>query len=267
MGAVAHLNELNEKYSDRGLSVVAITSEEKEPTEKWIADKGATYAYAYEPGEFAGISASGRCGIEYLPRAILVSTSGVVVFSGSPRDLSDADIERALDGALQPPLWKRSVAYDRLRDALASRKLVAAIEEATALRKIDAGVAIVAQAIQNTIAGERSFAATLEHRRDWCHLDILYRRMADELDGSPEADDFRKKATDLIADPRRQDEIDAYRELRRLWREFSNDDPKEPVARRQRKQEFCGILKGFVRSAPQGSYAAASARQLLEKLK
>ena len=48
-----HLNELDEQYRDKGLTVLALTSEGAKRTEAWIEAKGAKFAYAYDRGGLA----------------------------------------------------------------------------------------------------------------------------------------------------------------------------------------------------------------------
>ena len=73
-----HLNELDEKYRDKGLTVLALTSEGVDRTEAWIKAKGAEFAYAYDRGGLAR-----QLGVRGIPASFLVGSDGKIV-SGAP---------------------------------------------------------------------------------------------------------------------------------------------------------------------------------------
>lgn len=93
------MNELQEQYGKRGLSIVGVTSESEAQTEPWIEKHGAKYPYAYDK--------SGKLGnalqVSGLPGAVLVDPSGTVVWKGHPNSLTEDLIEQHIQGASTLP--------------------------------------------------------------------------------------------------------------------------------------------------------------------
>jgi hypothetical protein len=106
-----------------------VTDEGKAPTEKWIADKGAKYAYAYDKGG----KLSRAVGVTGIPHALLIDPSGVVVWEGGPGSLTDAMVEQYLAGSLAKPLWEWPKSAAPIRKEVAKRQYGKAIEAADKL--------------------------------------------------------------------------------------------------------------------------------------
>ena len=67
------MNDLEESYKAKGLSVIGVTSEGASDTVKWIAEKGVKYAYGYDKsGKF-----SAYCGVSGIPHAVLFNPSEI----------------------------------------------------------------------------------------------------------------------------------------------------------------------------------------------
>ena len=98
---MGHLNELQDTYGNRGLTVLGVTSEGAGSTEPWIDEKGARYAYAYDKGG----QLSRWFGVSGIPHAALVDPMGEVVWTGHPGKLDSKLVEQSLAGALAKPVW------------------------------------------------------------------------------------------------------------------------------------------------------------------
>ena len=90
-----HLNELEEQFGGKGLSIIGVTSEGAGPTEKWVAKKKAAYAYGYDKGG----ALKRELGVTGIPAAFLVDPSGKIVWQGHPSSLSSNLIEEHIKGA------------------------------------------------------------------------------------------------------------------------------------------------------------------------
>lgn len=124
-----HLNELNEKYAEKGLTVLGVTSEGVGQTEPWIEEKGAKYAYAYDKGS----QLSRWAGVTGIPNALLVDPSGRVVWQGNPGGLTNDTIERALAGALPTPVYEWPSDASAAAKAFGKRQMKKAIDAAAKL--------------------------------------------------------------------------------------------------------------------------------------
>ncbi|MCP5020310.1 MAG: redoxin domain-containing protein [bacterium] len=93
---------MNEKYSSKGLSIVALTSESESKTEPWVAAKGAKYAYAYDKGG----KMKRALGVRGIPSAILVDPSGKIIWEGHPSSVTEELVEKAIEGAISTPVYE-----------------------------------------------------------------------------------------------------------------------------------------------------------------
>jgi hypothetical protein len=107
MRQVGHLNELQRKYFDKGLRVIAITDESMGTVESKMKDPAPEYWIGSDPGR-ATMSQfkAGRGG--GIPHSYLIDSAGNVVEDMHPASLKDGRIEEllkgAFDGSLRPDL-------------------------------------------------------------------------------------------------------------------------------------------------------------------
>ena len=105
--SIPHLNEIHEKYKDKGLIVIGQNCSERDdsgvaPFVKKMGDK-MTYRVALDDKRS---DAEGRmsktwmeaAGQEGIPTAFLVDTKGVIAWIGHPMELKDSVIESVLSG-------------------------------------------------------------------------------------------------------------------------------------------------------------------------
>jgi thiol-disulfide isomerase/thioredoxin len=90
---IPHLNELQEKFRDRGLVVVGISSEkDRETVEKYWQKRAMHYAVALQPsGELQN-----KLGVRGIPHSFLVSRTGQIIWEGHPASLTTDYIEEVL---------------------------------------------------------------------------------------------------------------------------------------------------------------------------
>src|SRR5439155_8942248 len=109
--SIPHLNEIHNKYKDKGLVVIGQDCWERDealvgPFVEKMGDK-MTYRVALddkadsEKGKMAEtwMAAAGRNGI---PSAFLVDTKGMIAWIGHPMELKDKIIEEVLEGKYDP---------------------------------------------------------------------------------------------------------------------------------------------------------------------
>ncbi|MCK5803663.1 MAG: TlpA family protein disulfide reductase [Lentisphaeria bacterium] len=90
--SIPHLKELQEKYGEKGLVIMGLTSEARGTIVKFAKKNDMTYA--------VGLDKKGRLakdfGVRGIPSAALVDRSGKVVWKGHPMRLDESQIEELL---------------------------------------------------------------------------------------------------------------------------------------------------------------------------
>ena len=193
--SVPHLNELQAKYAARGFSIVAVTSETAKKTEPWVKKFEVGYAYGYDPErklqqlfQFQGI-----------PFGALIDPHGNVVWTGHPMRLTDAEIEKALAGALTKPLWEWSAEARPLADALKGGEWARALELSRGLAPADGlDYAALVQARLEVQLG--SFTSLLEEK-DYPRAVELGTLLEKGLASAPEGVAVVERMKALRADP------------------------------------------------------------------
>jgi thiol-disulfide isomerase/thioredoxin len=90
--SIAHLNDLNKKYHDRGLEIVGITGEDKSVVERFRARTPMHYAVALDADQ----ALATKFQVQTIPQAWLLDKDGRVVWSGHPMQLDEQTIIRVL---------------------------------------------------------------------------------------------------------------------------------------------------------------------------
>ncbi len=206
-----HLNELEQKYKDKGLSILAITSEGASDTEKWVESKGAKYAYAYDKADRLGRHFS----VRGIPFAVLADATGTVVWKGNPGALNDRTIEAALQGALPKPLWEWSGAAKGVKSALLKRSYKAALDQAAKLGEGDGGPEIVA-ALQGMVKTKVDGLRGAFERGDYLGAQTAAQALQKELAGLPDAEEPAKVLSGIAADKQAQTVIKGQQKLAKL---------------------------------------------------
>ena len=178
-----HLNELDEQYRDKGLTVLALTSEGAKRTEAWIEAKGAKFAYAYDRGGLAK-----QLGVRGIPASFLVGPDGKIVWQGHPSGVNDALVTKHLEGALTKPLYEWDGAAKKIKSAFLDGQFGKALAEAAKLAEKDpfgeeAG-RIVRQVLESRVA---SLEAAIE-KGDVLTAYEGAKALAKGLKGLPEQD-------------------------------------------------------------------------------
>lgn len=92
IASIPHLNELYNKYAEKGLAIVAVTVE----TEKEIRRFRKKVPIDYPVGYAQGPAIFLQFKIGPIPEAFLANKAGKIIWQGSPSDLTDKIIQKAL---------------------------------------------------------------------------------------------------------------------------------------------------------------------------
>lgn len=208
--SVPHLNELQETYGARGLSIVAVTAESPAKTEPWIAKRGAQYAYGYDPSS----KVHELFAVNRIPFAVLVDPFGTIVWTGNPTNLSGELIERTLDGALDAPCWTWPEGARALLAPLVRGDYAAALEAAAKLAPSDGFDA--QGVVRARIAALDAHLERLVAREDYKDALAFGARAARELGTLPEGQKIDARTKELAADPLVQAALAALERLKGL---------------------------------------------------
>ena len=170
-----------------------MTGEGSGPTEKWIEEKGAKYPYAYDKGS----KFSREMGVSGIPHAILVNPQGVIVWRGTGYPTPDV-VEKALDGALEIPLWEWPAAAKDVRSSLLKGRLKGALDAAEKLAASDpqAGDPILG-AVKSVIAGKATMLKSAYDSGDFLAAQELGSQLKKSLKGLPECDQVEEILSEI----------------------------------------------------------------------
>jgi thiol-disulfide isomerase/thioredoxin len=90
--SIPHLNEVYKKYKDKGLEVIGVTDEDKQTVRNFEKTVPIEYTVGFDPYE----KLEKDFAIEGIPHAMIVDSSGKIVWEGHPMSLKDSDIEAVL---------------------------------------------------------------------------------------------------------------------------------------------------------------------------
>jgi thiol-disulfide isomerase/thioredoxin len=90
--SIAHLNDLDKKYHERGLEIVGVTGEDKTVVERFRAGTPMHYAVALDADQ----ALAAQFQVATIPQAWLFDKDGRIVWSGHPMQLDTQIIARVL---------------------------------------------------------------------------------------------------------------------------------------------------------------------------
>ncbi len=243
---------MESKLSSKGLSVLAVTSEGTRDTEEWIAKKQAKYAYAYSKngslGRFLGVGG--------IPHAALIDSEGLVVWTGSPFQIDEKQVEALLSGALTKPLWEWPAAARAAKSAYVRGQVGTALAEARKLAPNDGGAEVVA-AIEAQVAA-RVQNLELEWRRgNYLAVEDAAKQAKTRYAGLPQLAQIEALAKQVEAAPNAAQILAAQRKIQKLREE----KPSKRKDREKAQDELRKLLLEFP-----GTYVAQEADELIQDL-
>ncbi len=227
-----------------------MTSEGASETEKWVAEKGAKYAYGYDKGG----KWSAYCGVSGIPHAVLFNPSGKIVWDGHPGNLSGADIDKALAGALTKLPWEWEPALQPAAQLLAKRQFAQAI--ALAQKAGASGEGLVA-AVQGVVKSRVEAIAAMKTAGNFLGASEDGAALVKDLKGLPEEAELATMLKALAADKDAQKVIAAQKQVRDI------------VSEKIKKKELVGALKKLekIKTDNEGTAAAKDAQEAIDKLR
>lgn len=168
-----------------------MTSESKSSTEPWIERHEASYPYAYDKKG----SLKRYFGVRGIPNAVLVDPGGTVVWQGHPASLTGRIIEKALDGALEKPMWEWPKDTKKLQNYLRKGSYAKALQEAGKLEGPYKDL-VTAQ-----IAGKLASIKTARENGDYLGAKNKGDLAMKQLKGLPETDEIALILKEIAKDP------------------------------------------------------------------
>jgi thioredoxin-like negative regulator of GroEL len=229
-----------------------VTQEGTSETEKWVANKGAKYAYAYDKGG----KLARYFGVEGIPDAVLVDAMGKVVWRGHPGGLEESTIGSALQGALPKPLWEWSGGAKGVKGALLKRSYKSALDQAAKLGEADGGPEILA-AIQGVVKSNVDGLRACFEKGDYLGAQTAAQRLEKDMVGLPEVEEAAKVLSSIAADKNAQNVIKGQQKLAKI-RDGENTKRKELEAAIESARK---VLKEYP-----GTYVEKEAGELIASL-
>lgn len=245
-----HLNELQKKFADKGLSVVGVTSESASSTEPWIAEHGVEFAYAYDKSKalMRGVGATS------LPSSVLVDALGNIVYLGHPSSITDSIVKEALEGALTTPLYEWPKELSGIAKDVRKGDLGSAVLD---IEKLGDAHAAFATELRGMVKARVGAVEKARDAGDWLKVETLGEPLAKGLGKLEEAQQVDAILDALDKDKGAQEILKAQK---KIAKHFAGDVKKNMYDRIERDLEkICDEYKGTA--------AERDARNGLERLK
>jgi len=220
-------------------------------TERWIAQKGAKYPYAYDKGG----KLARHFGIQGIPDAVLVDPTGTVVWRGHPGALDEATIRPALAGALSKPLWEWKGAAKSVKSALVKRDFKAALDQAAKLGPDDSGPEILA-ALQAMVKSKVEAMRAARAKGDFMGALDAAAALKKECAGLPEAQDAELLVTELETDAEAQKVLKGQEKVAKIA-------AKQPSKKKELKAAIEDLLE--LKKEYRGTYVEVEATELIDR--
>jgi hypothetical protein len=229
---VVHLNELAEKYAERGLTVVAISKQAKADVEKFVEELKATHPVVCESTDSA--RAYGATGF---PSSYLVGPNGRVAWAGHPGELKEEYLEETLGKVkLMPALTKGLASHaknlEKLKYGPVLAKVAADLEAAKFTAEDDK---TAAQALKEWL--EWYAGSNLEAAEDQVGKGEPYRaylvlvEVEESYKGHPLGTRAKAAISKLQADKAAALEIKAGQMLAQIRKELGDERDREEIAK------------------------------------
>ena len=226
---MVHLNELQEKYQEKGFEIVSVSREPAASLEKFIEELGATFPIISESGN--SMRAYGRTSY---PSAFLIGTDGRVLWEGHPGNLSDATIEQHLDEAKILPDFPdalRSIHkyMEKLKYGTALKKLTDMIDR----EKLEGDDLTTGEEIRDwftwyaTSSLDHAAVNTREDR--FYDASVTYESIEDLYKGHDFAGQAKDALKELLSDSDRKLEVKAGQKLAAILAEMAELTPKKAL--------------------------------------
>ena len=206
---MVHLNELQKKYGEKGLTVVGVSAQGKGPVEAFIEEFGVEY-----PTVTAKMSSIQPFRSGGVPHAHLIDTDGRILWSGHPGELPDAKIDEAIENTKILPAWPD-------------------VEKAIEKGDLEEGDAKAAEGIQAWIEwyGKRALEGAKKDEGDGRYYEAAqaFELIADLYKKHEYATEAEAGLKELLSDPDRKKEVKAGEKLAKVLVEIADEKPKKAL--------------------------------------
>lgn len=206
---MVHLDKLHAEMSDKGLSILAITKQDRAAVDKFVEETGAKHPIVLESSD-----SMSNYGCNSYPSSFLIGPDGRILWTGHPGNLQDSVIEEALQQAQILPEFPKALAsarkqFDKEKFADAQTAVLKAIEggkleeaDAAVATKIDTWLTWYAESTV-TEAGKSAEAG------DFYEAWVAYEDISKGYKGSAIGKRAASLAAELLSDGEKKDEIKA----------------------------------------------------------
>ncbi|MFT5285212.1 MAG: peroxiredoxin [Planctomycetota bacterium] len=253
--AVEHLNELQDEFGASGLSVIGLTSEPAKPTDKFMKETNARYAYAYE--------SSGKLmsalGADSFPSAALIDPSGTVVWTGIPSAIDSGLISKHIQGAFKKPTWEWPKSTKSLVKILKQKQFAKALAGLDKLAGTEDSIDEIRASVEAMIAARMSALESSYSEGNFLGALDLAEVLKKQMKGIKTNSDRVAEVKSLIkADKEAKRVIKLQQKLRELKAERLNS-PADVT-------KLIEVVEQFKEKAA-GTYASKEADAFIDKLR
>jgi len=220
---------MQEKYSAKGLTVVAITNEPRGLVDKFIEETGATHPVVIESSDSAS-----TWGISGFPTSFVIAPDGTIAYVGSPSGVTDSLIEELLkDARLFPEVPKslsgvvKELKKDKFKSAIAKLEKFMA-SEGNSEEETAAAVELQEWIDWKATSGMDGAQASTE-KGDFYRAATTYEDLARLFKGTEVADEAEAALEELLADKDRKREVNAGEALAKAKVRASDMSVKKAV--------------------------------------
>lgn len=248
------MNKLQEKYGDKGLVIVGVTSENASETEAWVKSNGMKFAFAYDKAKalMRGLK------LTSLPSAAVIDPTGTVVYAGSPSRVNEKMIDDHIKAAITVPVGEWPAAAASVKKALKKRKYKTALEAAKKIAQKDESLAGMADSIEAMISGRVANLEAAKGEGNFLLVSEQAKAATKELAGLPALDRVKAIAKEIKSDAAAKRVIKAQKKIAKLR--------EEKLRRPKDFEEAIGKLEKIAKKNA-GTYAAKEAEAFIESLR
>jgi hypothetical protein len=229
---VVHLNEVSEKYREKGLTVVAISKQPKADLEKFVEELEAKFPIVGEKSD-----SMRAYGCTAYPSSFLVGPNGRIVWRGHPVDLKDDLLDATLEKTkLMPALSKGLSSHGKSLEKVKYGAVLAKLEADLAAARIAADEdRTCAEALKEWLAWYGT--STLEAADEQVKKGEVYRAFQALTDvesafqGHELAARAKKEIAALQADKDRALEVKAGQMLDKIKAEIADESDAEKIVK------------------------------------
>ena len=224
---MGHLDKLAEEMKDKGLTVIALTRQDRSAVDKFIEETGAKHPIVIEDGD--SMRTYGATG---WPTSFLIDPGGRIVHRDNV--IPDSKITELLESVKILPDIPKSLkavgkALDKEKFGDALKKVTKEIEKGkledadkTAAEGIAAWIQWYAE---SNLEGAAKDSEKGKHYAAW----RLYEDVADWFKGTAEGERAAKLAKEMLADDAKKDEIKAGDKLAKIKLKIRDMSPKKAI--------------------------------------